>query len=106
MATFDRSTLQSREDERAGKIAELAERQAMAESMAAQREKETERWHAVQEEHRLVQGMIEEVRGIVATRLMKSEGEFLETKTNMFVSLSAKLKSFAPKEKGLSHGYG
>merc|ERR1712151_476520 len=79
----------------------------MADNMANQRQKELDRWHAVQEEHRMVQGMLEDVRGIIASRLMKSEGEFLESKTNMFMSLSSKLKSFAPKnQKGLSHGYG
>jgi hypothetical protein len=64
-----------------------------------------ERWHAVQEEHRMVQSMIEDVRGIIVARLQASD-EFLETKTNMFMSLSSKLKSFAPKAQGLSHGYG
>merc|ERR1712151_1012621 len=73
--------------------------------MANQRAKEEERWHAVQEEHRMVQGMLDDIRGIVAARLMKSEGEFLET--NMFMSLSAKLQNFTPSGKqGLSHGYG
>jgi len=107
MSEFDKATLQSRKEERQSKMTELGDRQAMAESMANQRAAEEERWHAIQEEHRMVQGMIEDVRGIVASRLMHSEGEFLETKTNMFMSLSAKLKEFKPKnEKGLSHGYG
>jgi hypothetical protein len=87
-------------------MSELADRQAMADSMAAQRDSELERWHAVQEEHRLVETMLEEVREVITSRLMQS-GEFLETKTNMFMTLSVKLNSFEAKaEKGLSHGYG
>merc|ERR1712183_214809 len=36
-----------------------------------------------------------------------ADSEFLETQTNMFMTLSSKLKSFQPKNpQGLSHGYG
>jgi len=54
----------------------------------------------------MVQSMLEDVREIIVKRLQQSD-EFLEVKTNMFMSLSSKLNSFHPKgEKGLSHGYG
>ena len=54
----------------------------------------------------MVQSMLEDVREIVVSRLQQSD-EFLEVKTNMFMSLPSKLNSFQPKgEKGLSHGYG
>jgi hypothetical protein len=107
MAAFDASTLTSRQEESQNKQKELADREAMAESMANARSAEEERWHAVQAEHRLVQGMIEDVRAIVVGRLQQSEGAFLESKTNSMASAVSKLRSFKPSgEAGLSHGYG
>jgi len=105
MSAFDQSSLDARTAELANKQRELADREAMAQAMADERQAELERWQAVQDEHRMVQNMLEDVRGVIAR--LTAEPEFLETNTNMFMSLSTKLKSFEPKSKqGLSHGYG
>ncbi len=83
LSAFDTSTLASRVDEKANKVAELKERETMSADMQAARDAETARWEAIQAEHRLVQDMIEDVRAIVRNRLQVDEGEFLET--NMFM---------------------
>jgi len=49
--------------------------------------------------------MLEDCRVIVRERLM-AQAEFLETGTNMFLSLSTQLKTYNTEKKGMPHAYG
>ena len=106
LSVFDSETLATREQELANKVREVGDRNAMLDTLGAQRAAESERYAALKAEYQSVFQVLDDCRAIINDRLVAGGDSFLESKTGMQSALVARLRKFTTPKQGVAHAYG